>query len=139
MKDKKLIYLALFNAILLIYTAWIKYDSEICPECSQNFTLPWSGVTVALAGVISSLILSLLIYLASRLNFIRYLALLVVTINASVASFLQIIQFSGNNSYCYLCLTAAIIFYLIFVVMVFDLIKEFYLSNRIQASEYQKD
>lgn len=106
--------LSLINAVLLSYTAWVKYTVKGCSSCNQIFFLPIDGVIIALIGVVASVTLAVLNHFSMRFSSLKYLTLLTAMLCASFASFLQFAQFFWAGNLCYFCLTATIIFYVIF-------------------------
>lgn len=123
-KDKfnKVTILSLFNVALLSYTAWAKYSSTGCRSCSQMPFLPLNSVGVAVVGVIASLALAAFSYFSTHTNISKYIVLPLATVCAGFASFLQVAQFLWTNNFCYLCLTAATVFYLIFGIMFYKVV-----------------
>lgn len=114
--------LSVFNVIWLSYTAWEKHFLKGCASCNQVFYFPISSVALALLGVASALTLAVLSLYLTRSLYIRYLTIIIATLNAMVASFLQIEQFTTSKTYCYLCLTAAIVFYIIFCLLLYEIV-----------------
>ncbi|AFQ43970.1 hypothetical protein [Desulfosporosinus meridiei] len=114
--------LSVFNAILLSYTAWEKHFLKGCAACNQVLFFPINSVTLALLGVASSLTLALLSLYIIRSVYLKYMSIIIATLNAIFASFLQVAQFAEAKNYCYLCLTAAIVFYIIFCLLLYEIV-----------------
>lgn len=114
--------LAIFNVVLLTYTAWIKYFNEGCPTCNKFFFLPINSVTIALLGIAASLTLAVLSYFSISSKIFKYPMLLIALISASFASFLQIAQLLWAKNICYYCFSATIVFYLIFGFLFYEII-----------------
>lgn len=121
-KINKITILSIVNTFILSYTAWVKYSLKGCPLCTYVPFLPINGVTVALVGIGASLTLAVLGYVYSNISISKYIAFIFATLCASFASFLQVAQFYGAKNFCYLCLTAAIIFYAIFAILFYEVI-----------------
>lgn len=117
----KISILCWLNALLLAYTAWIKYSAG-CPSCNQTNFLEATGVYIAILGVFISIGLAVLGNFASRSKSLRFIALALVTLCASFASYLQILQYFWASTLCYHCLAAAFIFYAIFCSMAFEIV-----------------
>jgi len=100
--------LPLGNAVLLIFTAWVKYESSVqCFPCSNDawIGIPYAGVFIAISGAFTSGILAVFI---ARERYI--LSFLITSICAGVSICLQIVQYLFAPSFCYYCLAAAVIF-----------------------------
>jgi uncharacterized membrane protein len=113
----------MINMVLLSYTTWIKYHPQAadCPSCaaSTNF-LPVPDVYIALTGAIVCAALSVLLVLAKNHKRLYYLSVILASVSAFTASFLQAVQFSTPRAFCYYCFAAAILFYLIFIALIYE-------------------
>ncbi|MHB9094614.1 MAG: hypothetical protein ACYC21_08060 [Eubacteriales bacterium] len=114
---------SIINILVLLYATWIKYNTEACPSCNQLILVPVSGVFVAVAGLVTTVILTAAIYLSSRGKLYRFAALVIAGISSTVASYLQVVQFLWAKKLCYPCLTAATLFYLTFCLLMCDYLK----------------
>lgn len=114
--------LCLINTLLLIYTAWTKYNpaNTNCESCNGKFLfLPISDAGIALIGAGAALMLCLLMSLSLRFNWCKYLSLIIAALCAVIASALQFSQFKWAPQICYYCLISAIIFYVIFGILAY--------------------
>ncbi len=121
--------LSLTNIVLLTYTATLKYNDSLtgCASCKAVYFLPVSDVFLALMGAGASLILFLLLCFNSGPA--RIFAFTITIACAVFASFLQALQFSSGKELCYYCFSAAIIFYLIFMLLFYQvMIRQIMLS-----------
>lgn len=109
--------LLLFNAILLAYNAWVKYNSK-CLICGQAVALPVNNVAIALLGCLSSLLLYLFVKALPRFKIAEGITLILATGSACVSIYLQIYQFRWQSALCYLCLTAAGIYLIVLFLLV---------------------
>lgn len=114
--------LSVFNVMWLIYTAWEKHFYKGCASCNQVLFFPINSVVLALLGAASALTLVALSLYLNRSVYVRYLAIIIATLNAIFASFLQIAQFSTTRDFCSLCLTAAIVFYISFGLLLYEVV-----------------
>jgi len=140
MKSRKaLICISLINTILLLYTAWIKYNpqSSACPSCGKTSFLPVSDVYIALSGAIACTMLIAFLFLSQKQILFNYLSVIIATVSAFTASFLQAVQFSVSSEFCYYCFISALLFYVIFIILIYNIIiKPFFDSG---ARQYQSN
>jgi hypothetical protein len=113
--------LVLFNAILLAYNAWVKYNSN-CLICGQAVALPINSVAIALVGCFSSLILYTLVKALPRYKLAERSALILATGCACVSIYLQIFQFRWQSTLCYLCLAAAGIYLVVLFLLLYAIV-----------------
>ncbi|SHH33520.1 hypothetical protein SAMN02745221_02169 [Thermosyntropha lipolytica DSM 11003] len=138
-KDNNLVmrfvkYLALINIVLLLYTAFIKYSpySSDCFSCHNQLFMPMTEVAIALTGALASLSIFLLIVFWYRSKYVAHITIGFTALCAVFATFLQVIQFTvKTNGICYYCFIAASIFYLIFIIILFQSIinKKIFTTN----------
>lgn len=131
MLKKILISLLTFNSTLLLFTAWIKYSSNNsgCASCKKGFLfLPLSDVNIALLGVASCFIMiALLVFQSKYKNFCNIALFILSSINAIIASALQFAQFQWASQICYYCVGAAVVFYIVFIILLLRYILNFLL------------
>jgi len=125
------LFISVLNGLVLIYAAWVKYNTGTCPSCNQPIPFPFSGVAVALAGFLACIILAFFVYLQERSKLYRYGALFTAGCSSAVASYLQIIQLLWAKKLCYPCFTAASLFYLSFGLLLYKFIKWRYFNSSI--------
>lgn len=127
--------LSLFNVLLLCYTAWQKHYSLGCASCNQVFFFPVNSVTLALLGAVSSLILGILSLIYMRSVILKILLVIIVSFSTIVAVFLQAAQFIQMNNFCYLCFSAAIVFYIIFCLLLYEIVIKNIWNRFIRSTE----
>ncbi len=129
---KALIGISVINTVLLLYTAWIKYNpqSSICPSCGKTSFLPVPDVYIALSGAIACATLTIFLFLSENKILFEYLSIMIATISAFTASFLQAVQFTTSKDFCYYCFVAALFFYVIFIVLIYYVIIKPFLIKR---------
>jgi len=118
----KIAVLCLLNAILLAHTTWVRYNANSCPSCNQVSFLKVNGIYIAILGIVVSLVLAAIILFANRHTSLQYLALVISAISASFALYLQIAQFILSGRFCFPCLAAAAVFYIIFCILVLEIL-----------------
>ena len=119
----KITFLSLLNLSILSYLALNKYSSQGCSTCQRMNFLTMSDVNIAIAGVVVSLALGILNYFFNRSSIFKYSTLVLSGFAAGFSSFLltgQLIQF-GRIS-CFLCSVATIGFYLIFCIILINVV-----------------
>jgi len=121
---KVLIGISTINMCLLLYTAWIKYNPQAsaCPSCGRTSFLPVPDVYIALSGAIVCAILVMFLCLAKNKKMFYYFSAIVATVSAFIASFLQAVQFSSLKEFCYYCFIATLLFYVIFIILIYQVI-----------------
>ena len=112
--------LALLNCVMLLYIAWIKYTDAGCAVCTQFYFLNINEVAIAILGFVGSLTLFLLGYYFQHNYMAQFVSLILSALIAGIATFLQVVQYVWSQSYCYYCGVAAIIFYLIFAIKLYQ-------------------
>jgi len=130
--NQMVIFVSIVNCLILIYTAWIKYNGT-CPSCNQLVPIPVNSVFIALAGIVACIVQAVLTYLHGKGILCLFWALLIAGISSSVASYLQVIQFLWAKNLCYPCLTAASLFYLMFCLLMYQFIKLRLFNLRLSA------
>lgn len=121
--DKKAIILSLFlNTGLLTYLAWQKNAVGGCPACHKVPFLPVSDVTVALVGATVSLILVFLVLPSASRDNLRYIVMMLAGGASAFGSFLLAGQIFFGWGICYPCLAATILFYLVFGILVYQIV-----------------
>jgi len=113
---------SLFNVLWLGYLGWQKAQPGGCPSCHLVPFLPITDVAVAIIGMIASAVLAVLCYFTVSRQGLRYVTLLCAGLCAAFASFLQITNLLLTGSFCPQCLVASIGFYLIFGLMLYEVV-----------------
>jgi uncharacterized membrane protein len=134
---KAIISISVINTVLLLYIAWIKYapQSSVCSSCGNTSFLPVSGVYIALSGAIVCAILAILLILGKNQKIFNILGVITATISAFTASFLQAVQFTISKDFCYYCFVAGILFYVIFLILIYEIVIKPYLDvHRMKTS-----
>ncbi|NCO66821.1 MAG: hypothetical protein COW32_08360 [Candidatus Aquicultor secundus] len=114
--------LLLINALLLVYTAWLKYNGDACPSCNDLSSFEINGIYIASVGAFASLVLAGLYIATSFRKGLKLLLFILSAVFASLASYLQVIQFYSADDYCYFCLAAAVLFYIAFCAISFEVL-----------------
>jgi len=114
--------LSLLNAALLGYLAWQQHRTDGCPGYHQVPFLPINDLTVALAGAGTSLVFAIFTCFLLRMKVVRYGMLILAGVAAGFGSFLQTCQFLFGRILCYPCLAATMCFYLIFCLLLYNLV-----------------
>lgn len=124
----KIAFLSLVNIFPLGYLSWTKYGiGRECASCSNIPFLPVTDLTIALAGIIASLVLAAFSLSSHRLKLLRYVMLILAGVFAGFASLLVAGRLIFNMAPCYPCLAVSVGFYLIFSLLLYDiLIKPFW-------------
>jgi len=68
----KITILPLLNTVFLGYMAWQQHATGGCPGCHKVPFFPVTDITVALSGVVTSLLLALFIYFSSWTGLVKY-------------------------------------------------------------------
>ncbi|MEM3434356.1 MAG: hypothetical protein QXP27_09325 [Candidatus Methanomethyliaceae archaeon] len=115
-------FLSLLNVPWLGYIGWQRSQAGGCPLCHLVPFLPVTDVAVAVAGMIASAALAVLCYFSISKKGLRYLTLPCAALCAAFASFLQISNLRITGSFCPQCLVASIGFYLVFGLLLYEII-----------------
>lgn len=114
--------ISIINSVLLGYATWQRAFNSDCRVCHYVTLLPVSDVTISVAGLIASLTLVILCYLPYFKDRLRYITLLLSGSYAGFASFLQLSQAYFAGRVCLQCLTISAGFYLIFSILLYDIV-----------------
>jgi peptidoglycan biosynthesis protein MviN/MurJ (putative lipid II flippase) len=114
--------LSLLNVSWLGYIAWQRSHAGGCPLCHLVPFLPVTDVGVAVAGMIASAVLAVLCYFVVAKKGLRYPTLLFAALCTAFASFLQLSNLHVTGSFCPQCLVASIGFYLVFGLLLYEII-----------------
>lgn len=127
--------IAIVNALILAYAAWVKHSPSRCYFCHQTTYLPVSDLNIAYVGIAMSLFIAVLAHASRVSKRIGFLTLVVSAVCAGVSSYLGIAQIVSRKV-CYLCLMGDIGFYLLFIAMLYiAILKPFlYLIGSVRSS-----
>lgn len=121
-KMKSIYALSLANFIILCYLAWIKYKVDECLSCHRVPVLPINDITLAIIGALAALGVAIFYYGSFKLKFFKYFLLFYVILIIGFCSFLQMSQYIIYKDFCKLCFASALVFYIIFGLLIFDII-----------------
>ena len=104
------------------YVVWIKNIST-CVSCDIiYFGLPFNQLILSILALVVALILSISYLISQKLQWSKCIVMGISLLSSIAASFLASVQI--KTSICWPCLVTDILFYLLFVLLAFDMIKE---------------
>lgn len=114
-KDTSIWYVPFLNIIVLVASAINGYGKE-CIACSTKTIIPINNLSITLGGLFASMILC---FLCRHLNnqTIRWTTILFSAFCAGFSFYLQILRYSRVQGFCYFCISATTIFYLLFLIL----------------------
>jgi len=121
-KPNKITILSIINVFLFCYILWDKSNSGGCPACHYVPFLPISDVQLALAGILGSVVLSIVCYFSTKILIFKYLALGVSFLFTFFGFFLLGGQLIFHRKLCYYCITTIVIFYITFSLLLYDIV-----------------
>jgi hypothetical protein len=119
----KIAFLSLVNILSLGYLAWTKYGiGRECASCSNIPFLPVTDLTMAMTGILASLVLVTFSLFSHRFKLLGWVMLIVAGVFAGFASLLAAGRLLFNMAACYPCLAVSVGFYLIFGLLLYDIL-----------------
>ena len=112
--NKMTITLLIINVGLLVYNGWQKITHSGCTSC--NIT-QFSDKTIAIVGIIVSLLVIILVYYSSSRNYLKYVAFVITGACSAFSSFLLASQLTLAHEICIVCIASSIIFALVFFIL----------------------
>jgi uncharacterized membrane protein len=110
----------IYNSLLLLFLGISKLVENGCSTCNSFSYLPFSEIYLAFLGSITSLILTALVYYSNDRNYLRHASLFLTFFASSFGSFLLVGQISINKSLCYPCVLSTILFYIVFIIVLYN-------------------
>jgi len=122
LKLKILTILSASNIFIFGYILWEKLNSNRCPSCNNVPFLPISDIQLALAGTIGAITLLIIIYFSTKTLVLKYLAFVLSFFFTVFGFFLLGGQLTFHMDLCYYCITTTMIFYIVFGLLLYDII-----------------
>jgi hypothetical protein len=117
--------LIVIMGITIIFSAYVigVKQNATCIACNvATMGLPISQLTLAILACAGSFILAASYYVSQKIRRLQYLSLILSGIFAAIAAFLMTLQI--NHTICWPCLVTESLFYLIFILMCLNAIKD---------------
>ncbi len=129
-KLRMLTILSVINIFIFCYILWNKSNSGRCPACHYVPFLPISDIQLTVAGIIGAVALSIVIYFSTKTLILKYSAFVLSFLFTVFGFFLLGGQLIFHMDLCYYCITTTMIFYIIFGLLLYDIIIKNILSNK---------
>jgi len=110
------------NTLWLGYIGWQRSQAGGCPLCHLVLYLPITDVAVAVLGSAASGVLAILCCFSVLKKRLRYFTLLYAALCTAFASFLQVSSLQFTGSFCRECLLAFSGFYLVFGLLLCEIV-----------------